>query len=299
MDPHLLRTFVSVARCGSFSEAAHELGSTPSAVSRHIATLEADLRTPLLTRQPVTLTTAGARLLDHAGPLLLRLDAARAEVERLAGAGATRLTLGASPLALTPRTASALEQLRKLHPGVRTTVRILGRQEVPAAVARGALDLGLVDGPAAPSDPLPPSAAGQLTAVAVAESPLVVPLPLGHPLARRLGLRLADLADSRWLDAPDTAMPLVRLRALGRTGGFRAALTYQGTEVRGLLALAAAGHGLTLVPHSATEGVPGIVAVPLIAPRVTHRIELLHGPAVDGPARSLAALVTGDRHRYG
>ncbi|WP_435242070.1 LysR family transcriptional regulator [Streptomyces cucumeris] len=298
MDPHLLRTFVSVARCGSFAEAAHELGSTPSAVSRHIATLEADLCAPLLTRQPVTLTPAGARLLEHAGPLLVRLDAARAEVERLAGSGTARLTLGASPLTLTPRIATALEELRGTHPGVRITVRILGRQEVPAALARGALDLGLVDGPAAPADPLPPPAAGALTAAGIAEGPLVVALPTGHPLARRLGLRLTDLADSRWLDAPDTAMPLVRLRALARTGGFRAALTYQGTEVRGLLALVAAGHGLALLPHTAAEGVPGTATVPLIAPRLTHRTELLHGPAVDGPARSLAALVTGDGKRY-
>ncbi|MGO4753438.1 LysR family transcriptional regulator, partial [Streptomyces sp. 2MCAF27] len=44
MDPHLLRTFVSVARRASFSEAARDLGFPPSAVSRHIATLEADLR---------------------------------------------------------------------------------------------------------------------------------------------------------------------------------------------------------------------------------------------------------------
>ncbi|MCM3806992.1 LysR family transcriptional regulator [Streptomyces malaysiensis] len=299
MDPHLLRTFVSVARCGSFSDAAHELGFTPSAVSEHIASLEADLRTSLLTRRPVMLTSAGARLLEHAGPLLLRLDAARADVERLSRAGAARLVAGASPLAMTPRIAAALDRVRQAHPATRATVRILGRREIPAAVASGALDLGLIDGSATPADALPLPEVGPLTAVTVAEAPLVVALPTGHPLARRLGLRLADLADAPWLDAPDAAMPLAQLRAVGRGDGFRASLTYEGTDVRGLLALTAAGHGLALLPHPATKGVPGIVATPLIAPRLVHRTELLHGPAVDGPARTLAAVVTGDRHRYG
>ena len=43
MDPRFLRTFVTVARLGSFSGAARELGYTQSAVSQHIAILEADL----------------------------------------------------------------------------------------------------------------------------------------------------------------------------------------------------------------------------------------------------------------
>ncbi|MCQ8193281.1 LysR family transcriptional regulator [Streptomyces rugosispiralis] len=299
MDPHLLRTFVSVARCGSFSDAAHELGFTPSAVSEHIASLEADLRTSLLTRRPVMLTSAGARLLEHAGPLLLRLDAARADVERLSGSGAARLVVGASSLAMTPRIATALDRVRQAHPAAKAALRILGRREIPAAVASGILDLGLVDGPATPADALPLPEVGPLTAVTVAEAPLVVALPTGHPLARRLGLRLADLADAEWLDAPDAAMPLEQLRAVGRTDGFRTSLTYEGTDVRGLLALTAAGHGLALLPHAATKGTPGIVTAPLIAPRLLHRTELLHGPAVDGPARTLAAVVTGDRHRYG
>ncbi|MER5825499.1 LysR family transcriptional regulator, partial [Streptomyces mirabilis] len=96
MDPHLLRTYVTVARVASFSEAARELGYTQSAVSQHIAALEQDLGAPLLTRRPVAPTAAGERLLEHAGPLLLRLDAARADVVRMVGAPEHGLTLAAT-----------------------------------------------------------------------------------------------------------------------------------------------------------------------------------------------------------
>ncbi|MFH8366632.1 LysR family transcriptional regulator [Streptomyces sp. NPDC018031] len=290
MDPHLLRTFVAVARCRSFSAAARELGFTQSAVSQHIAALEADLRTALLTRRPVEPTPAGARLLEHAGPLLLRLDAARAEIASLASAPTAELVVGVSPLALTARLAAAVAEAERRHPGTGTTVRILDRAEIPAAVATGGLDLGLTDGVAAPSDPLPLPDVAPLTTAAAAQSPLAVVLPDGHPLARRSGLRLSDLADARWLDAPECGIPLARLRAATGARGFRPAFRYDGTDVRGLLTLAAAGHGLALLPRAVAEQAPGGAAVPLVAPRLVHRIELVHRAVLGGPAAVVAAL---------
>ncbi|WMX44436.1 LysR family transcriptional regulator [Streptomyces roseicoloratus] len=326
MDPHLLRTYVSVARLASFSAAARELGYTQSAVSQHVAALEADLGMPLLGRRPVAPTPAGERLLEHAASLLLRLDAARADLARFAAPPRETLTLAAAPLALHPRVLAAL-------PATGVTVRTLPRDEVPAAVATGAADLGLVDGLAAPSDPLRLPDVAPVTARPVAEEGLVVALPANHPLASRAtsatapatsatapatsatapagattapatsadagtltapapGLVLADLVDARWLDAPDAGFPLDRLRAVhgapaGR--GFRAALRYEGTDARTLTALAAAGHGLALLPASAAGlGVPGAVFVPLAAPRLVHRTELLHaGREPAGPAAEL------------
>ncbi|MFE0727420.1 LysR family transcriptional regulator [Streptomyces antibioticus] len=282
MDPHLLRTFVTVARLASFSEAARELGYTQSAVSQHIAALEQDLGAPLLTRRPVAPTTAGERLLEHAGPLLLRLEAARADVVRLAAAPDLGLTLAAAPTALTPRVLAAL-------PAAGVTLRVPARAAVPAAVAAGTADLGLVDGLAAPSDPLRLPDVAPLTTYGVAEDPVCVLLPEAHPLARRGGLRLGDLADARWLDAPDTALPLEELRAANGGRGFRPALRYDGTDVRALTGLAAAGHGLAVLPRTVATGVPGAVAVPLTAPRVVHRIELVYAGMPTGAA---AALVT-------
>ena len=83
VDVQLLKTFVTVARLGSFSAAAAELGYTQAAVSQQIAALENDLKAQLLTRRPVAPTEPGARLLEHAEPILLRLDAARADVTRM------------------------------------------------------------------------------------------------------------------------------------------------------------------------------------------------------------------------
>ena len=263
MDPHLLRTLVAVVRHATFSAAARELGYTQSAVSQHIAALEHDLGTPLLTRRPVAPTRAGARLVEHAGPILARLAAARADVVRLAAAPPGRLRIGTAPLALH----LAFQNI--------ATVRVSTRHQVVSDLLAGAIDIGFVDGVTAPNDPLRLPDLGPLPAapVAVAEGPLLVALPPGHPLAGRAALRLADLADARWIDAPDAAVPLADLRAVTGLPGFRPALRLEGTSVPVLAALVAAGHGLALLPASA--GVPGVV---LGGPRLVHRIEMLTSP---------------------
>ncbi|MET9726029.1 LysR family transcriptional regulator [Streptomyces zaomyceticus] len=289
MDPHLLRTYVTVVRLGSFSEAARELGYTQSAVSQHIAALETDLALPLLTRRPVAPTPAGERLLEHAGALLLRLDAARADLDRFAAAPRATLNVTASPLALHARTLAAL-------PATGVTLRAVPRERVPVAVATGEADAGLVDGVAAPSDPLRLPDVAPLTTTGVAEEPLAVVLPTTHPLAGRTGLRLDDLVDARWLEAPTAGIPLDRLRAVhgGPAGrGFRTALRYEGGDPRTLAALAAAGHGLALLPLPLATDVPGATAVPLVAPRLVHRTELLLPAGPDAEPTGPVAEFTG------
>ena len=287
MDAHLLRTFVTVARLGSFSAAAGELRYTQAAVSQQVAALENDLKVSLLHRRPVTPTEAGARLLEHAEPILLRLDAARADVTRLTLAPPATLTIGITPLAGgTPVLGTALAALRRRMPRVDVTVRLGSRSLVTTEVARGELDVGFLDGLAAPGDSLPLPA--PVSGVGVAETEVVLLLPPDHPLAARAAVRLADLVDARWIDAPDVAPPLSDVRRVAGADGFRAALRYEGTDTLSLIALATAGHGLTLLPAPLIP-VGAFTAVRVTEPRIVHRVELVHGTLRTGsPAAALA-----------
>jgi DNA-binding transcriptional LysR family regulator len=299
VDPHLLRTFLAVADTGSFSTAAQRLGYTQSAVSQHIAALEADLGTPLLTRRPVALTEAGQRLRGHASLILVRMSAARADVTR-AGAPPDRLVVGLTPLAWSPALAAALSRIRSELVLVRAEVRVAERTQVLSGVATATLDLGLIDGYAAPSDPLrlpdaglADSTAGGVSAVAIAESSVVVAMSATHPLARRPALALTDLADAYWIDAPAVA-PLSELRAAAGLDGLRAGLRYEGADVAVLAGLVAAGHGLAALPQSVVTVASGLIGVPVSAPRLVHRVELLHTTRSE-PAAQLAALLTPAR----
>jgi DNA-binding transcriptional LysR family regulator len=289
VDPHLLRTFVAVAESGSFSAAASTVGYTQSAVSQHIAALESDLGTALLLRRPVTPTAAGERLLEHAGPILLRLDAARADVLRAIGDPPGSLVLGSTPLAASP--ARALTELRRRMPGLNVTLEVTGREAVAKGVAAGEFHLGLIDGVAAPSDPLRLFDLGAQRTTAIAHEPLVVAFPDDHPLARRKRLSLHDLVDAGWIDAPEIAAPLADLRAATETDGLRASITYPGTDTLTLLALVAAGHGLAVLPRSVIP-LPGVSLVAVAAPRLVHRTELLHGHIDEPAAAALAAVLS-------
>ncbi|MEU8243781.1 LysR family transcriptional regulator [Actinoplanes missouriensis] len=319
MDPHLLRTFVTVAETGSFSLAADRLRFTQSAVSQQIATLEADLGTPLLTRRPVALTAAGERLRRHAEIILVRLEAARADVIR-AVAPPGRLALGLTPLAGAPvvggsiavgsvaagsvaagsvavgsvaagSVAGVLARLRAEMPRLRIRVTVGSRDRIVAAAATGEVDLGLVDGFAAPSDPLRLPEPGTAGATGIGESPAVVAVPEGHPIAGRSAVDLADLADAYWIDAPEVAPAGAGLPA---ADGLRIGLRYDGGDVAVLLGLVAAGHGLALLPAPLVAATPGLRGVPVGTPRLVHRVELLRAPATwsgaEPPARLTALL---------
>jgi DNA-binding transcriptional LysR family regulator len=289
VDPHLLRTFVTVVRLGSFSAAAAELRYTQAAVSQQIAALEGDLKVTLLNRRPVTPTEAGSRLLEHADPILLRLDAARADMGRLVLTPQGRLEVGLTPLAgASAAIAQALAALRQQMPRVNVTVRLGTRSSVTTGVARGDLDLGFLDGLAAPGDSL--SVMAPLSAAGVSESELAIVMPPDHPLTGRASLCLADLVDARWIDAPEIS-PLSDIRRVAGAEGFRPALRYNGTDTLTLIALAAAGHGLTLLPAwVATLGES--VRVRVGDPPLVHRVEVVHGTLRENsPAAKLAGLL--------
>jgi DNA-binding transcriptional LysR family regulator len=268
VDPRFLRTFAAVVRLASFSGAARELGYTQSAVSQHVAALEADLGATLLHRRPVAPTEAGVRLLEHAAPILLRLDAARADVARVAAEPPGRLMVGATPLSAVTA-ARCVAAARRAVAALAAGMRIDSRDAVAVAVATGELDAGIVDGVAAPGDPLPVPETG-VPVAKFTEEPLTVALPPGHALAGRRGVGLEDLADARWIDAPGVTASLAEIGMLARAEGFRAAFRYDGHDAGGLLALVEAGQGLALLPARMVAG-----GVPVSSPRVVHRTELL------------------------
>jgi DNA-binding transcriptional LysR family regulator len=290
VDTQLLRTFVTVATLGSFSAAAAELGYTQAAVSQQIASLEGDLKTRLLNRRPVVTTEAGARLLEHAEPILFRLDAARADVSRMSQTPTATLGIGVTALAGADLAlATALATLRGRNPRLAVTVTTGPRLEVAMAVARGDLDLGLTDGLVAPGDPLRELV--PLTAVGLSRSDVAAILPVAHPLAVRRALGLAELADARWIQADNVAPPLAEIRRLAGLDGFKAAFRYSGHDTLSLLSLVAAGHGLTLLPVAAARS-DDIVAVRLATPRLCHSTELIHAALPQrSPAAELRALL--------
>ncbi len=285
MDLRQLRTFETVARTGSFTAAAAELAYTQSAVSQHIAALEAALGQPLLTRRPVALTAAGARLAAHARHILLRLDVARTEIVAPDPSPAV-LTVAVTPTAFTDQVAALLHRARAQAPALSVHLRTLPEDDCVRRVADGRADAALVDGITTTNQPFGATEPGVLARHLVGEQPLLVLLPADHPLAACADLDLAGLRDARWIDAPHlrcdpSAIP-------GHPSAPTAGrLRYDGCDVTGLLRLVAHRLGLALLPRGLLVQHPGVTAVPIRRPAVLHRVELLHLPGRADAVRAL------------
>jgi LysR family glycine cleavage system transcriptional activator len=111
-----LEAFVRVVRLGSARSAAHELGLSPSALSRRVANLEEFTGKKLFSRsgQTMRLTDEGRAFYDAVAPHLESLaTAVEAQSENLQ---LLRLRLGVMPLFGTQRLFPRLPELRTLHP---------------------------------------------------------------------------------------------------------------------------------------------------------------------------------------
>ncbi|WP_434390576.1 LysR family transcriptional regulator [Melittangium boletus] len=124
-----LQAFLTVARLRSFSGAARELGVSTPAVSQAVRQLEEQLRVVLLTRttRSVSLTDAGRRLMESAGPALGQALSALSEVSARPGEAVGRLRLTVPRAALPFVIEPVLPTFRERHPRVEVEVDIEDR----------------------------------------------------------------------------------------------------------------------------------------------------------------------------
>jgi len=124
-----LQAFLTVARHQSFSAAARELGVSRSAVSQSVRQLEEQLRVVLLARttRSVSLTDAGRRLVDSAGPSMGQVAAALAEVGAQPGETVGRVRLSVPRAAVSFVIAPMLPAFRVRHPRVEVEIVIEDR----------------------------------------------------------------------------------------------------------------------------------------------------------------------------
>jgi DNA-binding transcriptional LysR family regulator len=269
MELRDLRSLVAVARTGSFTRAAGDLGYTQSAVSQHIASLEKAVGRPLLLRRPVRLTEVGARLVEHAAHVVMRLDVALGELAVTDDAPA-EIRLALTPLADSRRVARALRFLRSGSPRIQLRLATNSATAAVAAVASGEIDLAVVDGITAPGSPLALADAGLLRSFVVGEEELAVVVPGTHPL-RGDTVDLEVLVDAHWITAPALMGRLPTL--LHRTGP--STFSLDGMDVLMLLELVAAGHGLALLPRRVGTLVDGVRTLRLRHPTLVNRTEVL------------------------
>jgi DNA-binding transcriptional LysR family regulator len=251
----------AVARHGSFSGAADALGYTQPAVSRQIATLEAETGAVLVTRAAdgARLTEAGEVLVRHAETIFGALDEAETELHAVLGLDAGRLRLSAFSSAAASVMPLAIAEFRALHPRVRLVVEMMEAEESVPRLRCGELDLALDIISGEDAEPVP----GELVQrVHLFADPMYVALPADHRLADRVPLLLGDLAQEQWLLPTTTGCPDARMfRRASFEAGFEPMVALESDHYHATLGLVAAGVGVALLPDLAARAARSDVVI--------------------------------------
>ena len=262
-----------VARHGSFSGAAESLGYTQPAVSRQIATLEAETGAVLVKRTAngARLTDAGEVLVGHAEAIFAALDDAENELRAVMGLEAGRVRLATFSSAAASIVPLAIARFRDIHPGVELVVEIIEEEGSIPRLRCGELDIALSNG----AEPAP----GELIEhIHLFEDPMYVALPTGHRLVRRAKLRLRDLADEPWMLGTTTTCPDARMfKRACHEAGFEPKIAFENDDYHAILGFVAAGVGIALIPD--------------LAARAAREDVVIRSLGTGAPARQVTAAV--------
>lgn len=264
-DATRLRVFREVAQRGSISAAADALSFTQPAVSRQVATLEREAGAQLLERLPrgIRLTEAGRVLLGHAEAILDRMTAARTQVEAVTCLEAGRLRIGAFPTANATIVPRAIAVFTHDHPEVELSLDEAISAELIPRLRAGELDVAVATDPAERD-------LHDLAVLDIAEDPMLVALPLDHPLARKPRLRLRDLRDESWIEGGPAGCRRPLFRACA-AAGFEPHIRFGSEQWLGKQGLVAAGVGVTLIPGLAVATVRDDIVLRSLGPDTPTR----------------------------
>jgi DNA-binding transcriptional LysR family regulator len=288
IDPRRLAVLGAVANAGGVLAAAAVLHLTPSAVSQHIARLEAETGVTLLDRsrlggrRAAGLTPAGRLLAAHAGRLAEALAAAERDLATLTGQVTGPVAVGAFPTAIRHLVAPAAAAVALANPSVQVQVRQLEPEPGLAALRAGALDLLIIEGDAAdPQADLP-----GLRAVRLLDDPYRVVFPARWAPVAGVEALLAR----PWVDGPPGS---AARRALDRIAARHDAVldrVHECLEFPAALAVVAAGLAVAVVPALALPAGEPAAVERLSAPELgARRLDLVHrrGRHEPGPAAEL------------
>jgi len=259
MDLRQLRYFVAVAEAGSLTRAAARLHIAQQSLSAQMRALEAQFGAPLFERSSrgVRLTAVGTVLLREARPLLAEAERALETTRRAARGEGGALRVGFLSSVANYMLPPLVRAFRERHPEVTLQVEDALIGTLVDKLRTGELDAGLSR---------PPLVDDLATEVVLSE-PVAAVLPDGHPLADREQLALGELADEPWLLTPRTSWPPWhdQYDRDFAAAGFQPRVVQRATSPQNLLALVAAGVGVTRLTLSArTLRDSGVTFVPLV-----------------------------------
>lgn len=278
LDTHRLAIWRAVVASGSVQQAAVNLQYTPATISQHIIRLQKDVGLPLYDRRGrgIVPTPVGVRLADESGEVFASLRHLEATLEDLRRGPSPRLEIGCFSSAAKEWIPAIVSAVVAEFPTVRF--------EISLSPATDAHDWHPNDLEIHSEDPsLPPTTVPGFRRQVLTEEDYLLVVASDHRLAGSETVSLSELSDEAWVDADISNQPsgLIVSRACN-AAGYEPRFTAGSDDHYAVLAMVAAGIGVTALPPLAIHDLPGgVTAVPLVDPTPRRRIVLQTREAVD------------------
>jgi LysR family transcriptional regulator, transcription activator of glutamate synthase operon len=265
VDTDALRWFQQVADGTTVTEVSELEHITQPGLSRALSRLEREVGTPLLQRHGRTLrmTAAGSAFKRHVDALLHELDDGLAAVEQLldpeTGQVGVSFERSMGPW-LMPQ---LIRGFRAGHPRVQVVLHDAGGEGDASPLRRGAVDLALTT--------RRPREEGTAFVRLLAE-PLVLVVPVGHPIAGGPAVRLADVAHEAFVALRSPSPFRHTSDELFAAAAIEPDVAFEADDLATVQGFVAAGLGVAVVPASVVGD--RIEVVGLVDPAASRDIGL-------------------------
>lgn len=295
MEVHEAKAFLAVAEELHFGRAAATLRIAQPPLSRLIKSIEKSLGAQLFERstRQVSLTPAGAALVEPARELVAASEQARTAVAKSMTGETGRVSLGFAGASINRKVGELARHVRTHRPGVH--LELHGSQFSHTAMQKvldGSLDVAIGRWDFIPSE---------LRSSVIGHEEVMVVLPSNHPLAEAPRVEMSQLAEESWviLPAGPGAALQNRLTSLATAAGFVPRVAQVAPDSWTLVVLVAAQIGCALSLDTVRDNVSsdGVVFRPLAQPQRPLDVQLVWRAADLNPA--LRAVVRLAQNLYG
>ncbi|WP_058955203.1 LysR family transcriptional regulator [Kocuria rhizophila] len=295
MEVHEAKAFLAVAEELHFGRAAATLRIAQPPLSRLIKSIEKSLGAQLFERstRQVSLTPAGAALVEPARELVAASEQARTAVAKSMNGETGRVRLGFAGASINRKVGELARHVRTHRPGVH--LELHGSQFSHTAMQKvldGSLDVAIGRWDFIPSE---------LRSSVIGHEEVMVVLPSNHPLAEAPRVEMSQLAEESWviLPAGPGAALQNRLTSLATAAGFVPRVAQVAPDSWTLVVLVAAQIGCALSLDTVRDNVSsdGVVFRPLAQPQRPLDVQLVWRAADLNPA--LRAVVRLAQNLYG
>ena len=243
-----LRLYLHILDAGNITAGAARSHLSLAAASARIRAMEASLGIECLERgrRGVTPTPAGKALARHARLLLQQAEHLQQDLAEYANGTKGQVRLLCNTTALSEYLPELLADFLREHPNLDIDLQELPSLRITQALRQGTADLGII------SDAVDTHG---LQTLAFRDDPLVLILPLDHPLTTQ-HVSFIDSLQHDYVGLAANSALAVYLEEQALHAGFRLQTRIRADGFDGLIRMVAGSAGLGIVPQAALERWP-------------------------------------------